>query len=249
MAQSPQVPAGAGPLWSRIDEDLRARLAVGEFADGFPGELDLAGQYGVSRGTIRVALRSLRESGLVSAERGRRQRIVADSSSSSFGAVYSLFEQVTTAGLSQRSVTLAQGSTTNAEAAQQLGLDPMTRLFELSRVRFADNVPLAVDHAWLPWDIAHQLAAVAFEATALYRELREKCGVVLDGGEERLSAELSTPDLAEVLGCAPHSVILRIERTGYRSGAPIEFRRTYIRADRYTVQRQFGMGGPHLGPA
>lgn len=249
MTHLPQAPAEPGPLWARIDQDLRARLAAGDFADRFPGELDLAEQYGVSRGTIRVALRSLRESGMVSAERGRSQRIVADSGSSSFGPIYSLFEQVTTAGLSQRSVTLTQGACVNPEAAQHLGVNPETRLFQLSRVRFANNVPLAVDHAWLPWDLAHQLLTVDFRSTALYRELRERCGVVLDSGEESLSAELASAELAKALECTTDTVIFRIERTGYRAEAPVEFRRTLIRADRYTVQRHFGTGGPQRNSA
>jgi hypothetical protein len=43
-------------------DDLRTRLERGEFTDSFPGEHELRAQYGVSRHTVREALRELRDS-------------------------------------------------------------------------------------------------------------------------------------------------------------------------------------------
>lgn len=51
---------------------LRARIFSGELAPGerLPSEKDLAAQLGVSHPTVRVALRSLRECGLITTTRG-----------------------------------------------------------------------------------------------------------------------------------------------------------------------------------
>lgn len=241
-SQGDSASPGAGPLWARVRDDLVARIHAGEFgSSGFPGELEIATHYDVSRGTVRAALRTLRESGMVSAERGRRPRIVAPAEPSSYGPIYSLFEQVTAAGLSQRSATLAQGRCSNAEAATRMGLDVGHPLFELSRIRYADDVPLAVDHAWLPWELAEALASVDFGTTALYKELRDRCGVALDGGTEHLSAAVVEPAIAELLTCSPAAVAFTIDRVGCRGGVPVEFRRTHILAEHYTVQRRFGL--------
>ncbi|HZE00288.1 MAG TPA: GntR family transcriptional regulator, partial [Pseudonocardiaceae bacterium] len=48
------------PLWQQLQHALVARLAAGEFADQFVGELALVNEYGVSRHTVRQALRQLR---------------------------------------------------------------------------------------------------------------------------------------------------------------------------------------------
>jgi len=45
--------------------DLRRRLARDDFATAFPGELALVAEYGVSRHTVREAVRRLRDEGLV----------------------------------------------------------------------------------------------------------------------------------------------------------------------------------------
>ena len=64
----------ATPLWEQLLTDLRRRLDHDEFAVAFPGELALVAQYGVSRHTVREAVRRLREEGLVIAGRGRTPR-------------------------------------------------------------------------------------------------------------------------------------------------------------------------------
>ncbi len=53
------------PLWAQLFDDLRRRVAAGEFTEEFPAEHRLTGEYEVSRHTVREALRKLRADGLV----------------------------------------------------------------------------------------------------------------------------------------------------------------------------------------
>lgn len=66
--------AGEDPrnLSARVTDDLRARLSSGEWAPGtrLPGEHQLAAAYGVSRATIRTALRALESQGLTATRHG-----------------------------------------------------------------------------------------------------------------------------------------------------------------------------------
>ena len=66
------------PLWAQIDADLRRRLRAGAFQDRFPGELELAAEYGVSRQTVRDALRRLRGEGVLRSGRRLAHRHAAD---------------------------------------------------------------------------------------------------------------------------------------------------------------------------
>jgi GntR family transcriptional regulator len=53
--------------YARVADSLTARIGKGEFAPGarLPGELALAGEYGVAYGTVRRALQVLRGRGAV----------------------------------------------------------------------------------------------------------------------------------------------------------------------------------------
>lgn len=228
------------PLWKSISYDLERRLASGEFAAGFPGELALAENYRVSRGTVRNALRPLRESGAISAERGRKQHVIDTGRGLTFGPLHSLFASVRASGLSQRSVVLAQEITTDTRAAQLLRVPEQEPLFHLARIRLADDEPLAHDEIWLPHRRVRALDGVDFSETALYKELRDRCGIVLDGGREELRADVAGADQVAILGCEPGEPILRLERVGYHGGRPIELRCAQILGRSYAVTAQFG---------
>lgn len=65
------------PLWRQVGDDLRRRCAAGSFPHGVPGEVALAKEYGISRHTVREALRDLRVEGLVHSQRGRGTFVAA----------------------------------------------------------------------------------------------------------------------------------------------------------------------------
>jgi GntR family transcriptional regulator len=230
----------AAPLWKTISADLGQRVANGEFTDGFPGELELAQTYGVSRGTVRSALQPLRDSGAITAQRGRKQRVVESKEGLLFGPLHSLFASVQAAGMIQRSTVLKQTVTTNPRVAALLERSPSTPLFHLARIRYANTEPLGWDEVWLPNELAEPLLKVNFANTALYKELRERCGITLDGGREELRAEIAGTLDIQYLECDPGEPILHINRLGVHAGAPIEVRQSRIRGNSYAVTTQFG---------
>ena len=61
----------AVPIYARLASDLMAQIASGVYPVGsfLPKEVDLSAQYGVSRHTVREALRRLHATGLVSRRR------------------------------------------------------------------------------------------------------------------------------------------------------------------------------------
>lgn len=227
------------PLWKSVNADLLRRVERDEFRSGFPGELALTEEYGVSRGTIRAALRPLREGGFISAERGRNPRVVAGTSRA-FGPVYSLLATLREAGMEHRSQVLKQDVARDASAAFRLELEPAAELFHLARIRYGDAAPLALDEVWLPAAVARPLLEVDFTHTALYRELDQVCGIILDGGTEQLSAVAATEEQAMALGCDAGTPMLFIERVGYAVDRPLEFRRSFILGDRLSVTTSFG---------
>lgn len=230
----------AGPLWQRIADDLLHKIEQGQFVEGFPGETDLVAEYGVSRGTIRSALRPLRERGVISAERGRRPQVMNASGASSYGPIYSLHETVQEMGLDQPSTVVEQGLTQDRQIAVRLSRPESTQFFHLLRIRHTDDQPLAVDEVWMPAAATRNcLLKVDFSHTAVYKELRDQCGIVLEGGREEIRAVAADETRAVALGCEIGNPLFQIERTSSHGNAPFEFRRTYILGSRYSIVRSF----------
>ncbi len=242
---------GGGPLWSRVEADLRARIEADEFPDLFPGEHALAAEYGISRHTVREALRRLRQEGVVLAERGRAPRVAADGVlHQPLGALYSLFRSVEGSERTQRSVVRALEVRDDPEVTSRLGLPGGTRLTYLERLRLADDVPLALDQVWLPADRTAALLDADLTHTALYDELRVRCGVVVDGGTEDIRAVLVDDQQAGLLGVAVPAAAFLVERTGRVQVEPFEYRRTVVRSDTFALTAEFSSrDGYQLGRA
>src|ERR1700681_1743284 len=96
------------PLWAQLRDQLARELDAGEFGELFPTEARLALRFGVSRQTVRYALRDLRTTGRVVSERGKGSRVVESGRiDAPLGALYSLFRAVETAGRASSSVVRA----------------------------------------------------------------------------------------------------------------------------------------------
>jgi len=230
------------PLWAQVEADLRTRVGTGEFAEAFPTDLELTNDYGVSRHTVREAIRNLNQSGLLKRVRGRGTVVNQAEFEQSLGTLYSLFQSVESTGVAQMSELLRCEIETDAVAADCLDVAEDTKLLVLERVRRAGGAPLAVDRAWMPAAAVKQLLKVDWSHTALYTELAKIGAPVPNQGWERLTPVL--PDAADRarLGLGKSDAAFFLERLGTRDGTPIEWRTTVIRGDRYRFVTDWSTG-------
>lgn len=231
---------GSGPLWTQLLADLRRRLDDDEFPSAFPGELALVAEYGVSRHTVREAVRRLREEGLVIAGRGRTPRRAEPAEfEQPLGEIYSLFSAVEATGRVQRSVVRTLEVRADGVVAARLGLEESTPLVHLERLRLAGGTPLALDRVWLPHELAAPLLDADFATGALYERFARLCGVVLTGGEETVQPILPTAAERRLLGGDPGTAAFSVRRLGTAKGRPVEWRHTLVRGDRFALRADF----------
>jgi len=230
------------PLWAQLESALKDRLDDHEFDDRFPTDNELVNEYGVSRHTVREAIRHLNSSGILRRERGRGTVVNRSEFEQPLGALYSLFQSVESSGASQRSHVLQLREDVDPAIAENLGLAGDTSLLLLERLRCADDEPLALDRSWLPMDLARPLMSSDFERTALYDELAKRVGVAPDAGWERIAPVLPSPDERALLTMRRGEAAFFLERLGTADGTPIEWRTTLIRGGRYRFVSNFARG-------
>ena len=232
------------PLWAQLSEDLQKRLESGEFDDGaFPTDLALTNDYGVSRHTVREAVRHLNKAGVLKRERGRGTVVNRAEFEQSLGTLYSLFQSVESKGATQTSEVLEAGIVVDTVAASQLELPDDAEMVLISRLRLADESPLAIDRAWLPLSVGESLLDVDWTHTALYAELRQAGGPVPTQGWERLTPIIPAVSDRSKLGLKKRDAAFYLERLGCSDGKPIEWRTTVIRGDRFRFVADWMSGG------
>lgn len=236
------------PLWAQVLDDLRRRIARGEFAERFPTDRELVESYSVSRHTIREAVRRLQGEGVVHRHRGRGSKVVQPPIEQPVGALYSLFRSIEQAGSQQTSTVLVQERRRDPNAAAILGVAADEPLFHLERLRLVDGTPIAHDRAWLRLDLGAPLLDVDFGRTALYDELRDVCGVVPERGTERIRPVVPERPECELLGMAVGAPAFEVDRRTEWHGRPLEWRVTIIRGDRYVVRADWSEGLAESAP-
>jgi GntR family transcriptional regulator len=145
------------PLWAQVLEDLRERLRGGEFAVRFPSDVELVESYGVSRQTVREAVRRLQHEGLIERARGRGSFVSRRPLEAPLGTLYSLFRAAEAQGFVQESIVRYLEKRTDELAATMLGCKLRASLVYLERLRLVDGEPVVLDCSWLPFSLAAPL--------------------------------------------------------------------------------------------
>lgn len=222
------------PLWAQILSDLRAKMALGDFRDRFPTDDELAAAYGVSRQTVREAVRRLQGEGLVERRRGRGTTVAETVLEQPLRALYSLAHTVSHHGLAEHNKILAaERRAAPGEVADALGVDHGADVVFLERLRFAGDEPISLERSWLPWDGAHGVMRADLEHGPLYDALRSACGIRVTSGSERISPIVPPPADRALLRLPARAAAFLVERRALADSRPVELRRSTVRGDRY----------------
>ncbi|MGH9300307.1 MAG: GntR family transcriptional regulator [Acidimicrobiales bacterium] len=237
------------PLWAQLLADLRRRLAAGAFTDRFPTDKDLTLQYGVSRQTVREAVRKLDAEGVLDRRQGWGTRVRPAEFEMPWGNTASLFRAVESAGVDQESEVLALQEVRDQEAAVQLGLGHDEPLVHLRRRRMAGGQPLALDRVWLPARLARQALDADFTHTGLYDVLASHCGLTVVSTRERIEPVVPNRTEAALLGLGRGRAAFALERWSRTGDGLVEWRHSLIRGDRYHFVAEWsaarGVGSQH----
>lgn len=238
----------AAPKWRRVLDDLERRLAEGDIHERFPTDRELVEHYGVSRHTVREAVRRLLARGIVERHRGRGSFVRSDQLRQPVGTLYSLYREVERRGHEQRSEVLELRTCTDEATATRLGLDPAAELVVLARLRFVDDVPLAMDTVWLPTAVGAVLLDADMTRTALYDELAARAGIVVDATEEVIEPVVPDADVRDLLELDDGEAVFRIARLGEAGGRPVEWRLTLVRGRRFAFVSTWRRGADPDAP-
>ena len=114
------------------------------------------------------------------------------------------------------------------EEMTTLAIGPHESVFRLSRLRLADNAPMAIEHTTVPARfLPEEIGDSLYDAFAA-------AGHTPARGLQRLRAVLLSDEDAALLGVPPGSPVLYIQRVAYLAdGRGVEFTRSYYRSDTY----------------
>ena len=229
---------GAPPLYYRVKSVLEERIQLGELAprSQLPSEPELCKEFGVSRGTVREALRELVTAGLVERHHGKGSFVsaklpIVPPPLRYTGLLEDLYDQVSKVEVRSVKIDVAAGPPAILGA---LGLKPGTPLTIVRRDRHLDDQPFAYTINFLPTAIGERIDPAALRKYPLLRLLEERLRIKIALAEQCMRATLADADTAARLAVPIASPIMVAERLYFAPGGkPLYVAHSFYRADRY----------------
>ncbi|HSL11393.1 MAG TPA: GntR family transcriptional regulator [Actinomycetota bacterium] len=210
----------------RVRDELAARIASGRIQPGgrLPPEPELAEQLGVSRATLREALRSLEEDGFVTRTRGagtyatNRPRL-RNNLDVNFGVTDAIRAAGREPGTAE--VSVSTEAVSEAEAAL-LDLEPGDPVIVVERVRTADGVRVVVSRDVVSATRLGSAPVVGLGEGSLYELLEREGAVALHHGVVSLEPATADKAMAKRLGVRAGTLLLYLRQVDFdRDGDPV----------------------------
>lgn len=227
--------ANGAPLYLQLKKTIEDAVKGGLLGpgDALPSERDIAVKADVSRVTVRKAVQDLVRGGVLIQRHGSGTFVAprVERVEQSLSRLTSFTEDMARRGMKVRSEWLERGVHPPSPAEMMvLGLSSRELVARVSRLRIANDTPLAIERASLSASVLPDPNAVD---SSLYAAL-EKTGNRPIRAVQRISAANLGEADAKLLDVPAGSASLNIERISYlASGKVIEFTRSVYRGDTY----------------
>jgi GntR family transcriptional regulator len=224
------------PLHVQIERVLRTRIESGEWEseNPIPTELALVRLFGVSRTTIREALKALTRDGLIVRHRGRgsfvRPAPARPEPPPKITNVLLGYEV-------EIKVIKVETVPAPGHVVMPLGVDRGSPVARFVRVEIADGAPLAVVVNYMREELGRKIRPKDLQRLTMLELLRDRLGLKLGVIRQSFEARLPDEEVAGLLGIDLTQPVLFMRLVvPDTSGQPIEVCDTFYRADRYRYE-------------
>lgn len=225
---------------TQVYRQLSEALRHGAFGPGprLPAERTLATQYGVSRVTLRNALRRLADEGLLESVVGSGWFVAPQVVGEPPSVLQTFSEMARARGLRPTARIVNQGvRPATLPEADQLRTAPGASVLEIVRLRGMDDTIICLDRTVLPLPLAAALVEADLVDQSLYEQLQVRCNVRIDRSSYAVQAEVADAELAAQLGVqVGWPVLAGHELALDEAGRPVLAGVTRYRGDAYRFQ-------------
>ena len=231
------VRIGPAPLHEQISDLILQRIVAGDWPSHYklPAEPQLAVQFEVSRGTIRRALKTLIDQGLLLQVQGKGTFVATSTTIEQPIAqeMLSLAEGLSRQGLAFTTEVIESGFVVPPErVAALMEVRGRARVFRLLRRRSVRGVWVALLANFVRADLCPDIERHDFERQTLFGTLEDSYGLRLEWARRTFEAQAANEDVARRLELGQGSPVLYLEQVSYLSDdTPVEYSDVWIRGD------------------
>jgi GntR family transcriptional regulator len=224
------------PLWYQVAQSLRSEILGRAASEPYrlATEAELSKQYGVSLITLRQALKSIEEEGLISRHRRRGTFVNPQASPRRplqlLGSIESVFAQQS----ADQTIVLEKRDRVSVPPHLKPTFADEAEVTFFRRLRFDQGEPVSYAQNWVRPEFGDRIQATQLEQAGMTRVLREELGVRIPRIENTVEAQLATPEVASLLKMDMLAPLLLFTGISYDArGRAIDVASICYRGDRY----------------
>jgi GntR family transcriptional regulator len=234
------------PVYQQIKEIIRRRITDGVYGpmEKIPSESEFVKEFGASRLTVRQAIGIMVHEGLLVSKRGAGSFVTDD--------------RKTLENLSKRFCASIEDFSYHQEKLRTLSADislvPLSpairkklnlgeeevKIVEVTRVRYAEEIPTVVTKSYLPLKYGQRLDEKKLKKSLVIELLEKDMGIIIKRVHQSMEATFAGKDVAILLGIPSGSPMLMVERLMMAAkGKPIVLSISWFRGDIFKYMEVF----------
>ena len=226
------------PLYVQLMEELETSIRNGVYKPGdkIMTEAEMAKEYGVSLITVRKAVGSLMEKGLVVRKQGKGTFVTKPKYSRNMKKLQSFTEMCEQMGVKPGAQVLENRLImADKKVADRLGIEPGSNVVYISRLRLADGEPVQVEKSYFPLKYAFLLEE-DLNNGSMFECLKETAGAKVASSEKMIELCRATAEEAALMDVKKGDYLLFVKSTAYdENGEPMYAGIQLINGDRFSL--------------
>ena len=225
------------PLYRQLKKIILDGIKTNSLAidTQIPSERELSEKYNISRMTARRAVDDLVKDKYLIRIIGKGTYVTDINKSSEFTRVISFTEDMQKLGHPVKSKVISFNLLVPDERIREkLKIGNGEKVFEIVRLRFAKNIPMALQSSYILYRFCPNLADYDFSIFSLYNILEKRYNLKLSYANNVLKARMINENEMKLFGiCKEIAVFVLTQKTFLENGVAFEFVTSIYRSDKY----------------
>lgn len=227
------------PIYYQLESFIKNQIEAGFILPGetIPSEREYAESYGISRMTVRQAINSLVNDGLLYRKKGSGTFVSEKKIEQPLQGLTSFTEDMKKRGMTPTSKLIHfEVIPANRFIANELKISEYAPVYEIKRIRLADGEPMALETNYLSANLVKGLTEEEVNAS-IYSYVEEKLGLQITHAEQLIESVRASEEHEKLLNIEKDHPMLYIQRNTFlHDGTPLELVKSVYRGDRYKFQ-------------
>lgn len=224
------------PLYHQLYDIIIEKIEDGVYNqdDKLPSEKELCEKYDISRATVRRAMVELEKNEYIYKKQGKGVFVSSNAFKQELLSFYSFTEEMKKNGKEPSSQVIEfKKNNADQKVADNLKLSKGTKVYEFTRLRLADNIPMMLETTYLPASRFKDLTSELLDKKPMYDIFSEKYDVSFEKAEETFQATSINNKEEKYLNVKKNTPSILLKRLTYENNKIIEYTVSVARGDKF----------------